>query len=87
MAQLLTDYMYRRGRYKNIDLDISEDAGDKSQLNTLIGMARSEAQLVPSLTAMAKEEAGSGRSEVEQNRFNEESVLIQRHDGYRVSDL
>ena len=89
MAQLLTDYMYRRGRYKNIDLDMSEEAGDKSQLNTLIGMARCEAELVPSLTAMAKEEAGSGsgKSEVEQNRFNEESVLVQRHDGYRVSDL
>ena len=84
MAQLLTDYMYRRGRYRNID---SGEVVDKSQLNTLIGMARSEAKLVPSLTAMAKEEAGSGRSEVEQNRFNEESVLIQRHDGYRVSDL
>ena len=79
MAQMLTDYMYRRGRYKNID---GEEAGnDKSQLNTLIGMAKSEAQLVPSLTAMAKEEAG------EQNRFNEKSMLIQRHDGYRVSDL
>ena len=78
MAQLLTDYMYRRGRYRNID---SGEVVDKSQLNTLIGMARSEAQLVPSLTAMAKEEAG------EQNRFNEQSLLIQRHDGYRVSDI
>merc|ERR1712098_528849 len=53
MAQLLTDYMYRRGRYDEIG-----DNNDKNQLNTLVGMARTEAELVPSLTAMAKEEAG-----------------------------
>ena len=78
--------MYRRGRYRNVDTEEKEEV---DSVNTLLGLAKQEARLVPSLTAMAKEEAGSGsgKSEVEQNRFNEESVLIQRHDGYRVSDL
>ena len=63
MAQLLTDYMYRRGRYKDVDTDSSTD--------TLVTMARTEAALVPSLTAMAKQEMMETRQDT----------------GYRVSDL
>merc|ERR1712198_236458 len=76
MAQLLTDYMYRRGRYET-------GQNEKNQLNTLVGMARTEAELVPSLTAMAKEEAGMDM----ETKFKERAVLLERHDGYRVSDL
>ena len=67
--------MYRRGRYK----EVVTSPGDKSELNTLVGMARSEASLVPSLTAMAKEEAVM-------ERFNEKEVEVERLD-FRVSDL
>ena len=56
-----------------------DQAGDKSELNTLVGMARSEASLVPSLTAMAKEEAVT-------ERFSEKEVEVERLD-FRVSDL
>ena len=68
--------MYRRGRYKEVT---TGGPGDKSELNTLVGMARSEASLVPSLTAMAKEEAVM-------ERFNEKEVEVERLD-FRVSDL
>ena len=56
-------------------------------------MARTEAELVPSLTAMAKEEAGMDmetkfKEEASmENKFNERAVLLERHDGYRESDL
>eukprot|EP00091_Calanus_sinicus_P015003 TRINITY_DN3284_c0_g1_i1.p1 TRINITY_DN3284_c0_g1~~TRINITY_DN3284_c0_g1_i1.p1 ORF type:complete len:188 (+),score=82.27 TRINITY_DN3284_c0_g1_i1:45-566(+) len=49
IAELVTDYMYKRGRYKKKDM-----AGDKNKLNCLVEMAREEAALVPSLTEMAK---------------------------------
>ena len=68
--------MYRRGRYKEVT---TGTPGDKSELNTLVGMARSEASLVPSLTAMAKEEAVM-------ERFSEKEVEVERLD-FRVSDL
>ena len=67
--------MYRRGRYK----ELVTAPGDKSELNSLVGLARSEASLVPSLTAMAKEEAVM-------ERFNEKEVEVERLD-FRVSDL
>ena len=54
LAQLLTDYMYRRGRYT--EAACAPEAEDRSGLDTLLGLARSEATLVPSLTAMAKDE-------------------------------
>ena len=68
--------MYRRGRYKEVTTGVP---GDKSELNTLVGMARSEVSLVPSLTAMAKEEAVM-------ERFSEKEVEVERLD-FRVSDL
>ena len=71
--------MYRRGRYREVTTTTGGQAGDKSELNTLVGMARSEASLVPSLTAMAKEEAVM-------ERFNEKEVEVERLD-FRVSDL
>merc|ERR1712128_211514 len=49
IAELVTDYMYRRGRYKS-----KGTMGDKDKLNCLVEMAREEAALVPSLTEMAK---------------------------------
>merc|ERR1711874_392818 len=52
IAELVTDYMYRRGRYKNVDT-----VGNKNKLNCLMEMAREEASLVPSLTEMAMLEA------------------------------
>ena len=54
LAQLLTDYMYRRGRYQ--EAACAPAVEDRSGLDTLLGLARSEATLVPSLTAMAKDE-------------------------------
>ena len=54
LAQLLTDYMYRRGRYT--EAACTPAVEDRSGLDTLLGLARSEATLVPSLTAMAKDE-------------------------------
>merc|ERR1712098_507859 len=45
IAELLTDFMYRRGRYKNM-----ATIGNKNKLNCLMEMARDEAALVPSLT-------------------------------------
>ena len=71
--------MYRRGRYREVITITGGQAGDKSELNTLVGMARSEASLVPSLTAMAKEEAVT-------ERFSEKEVEVERLD-FRVSDL
>lgn len=72
--------MYRRGRYREVTtITTGGQAGDKSELNTLVGMARSEASLVPSLTAMAKEEAVM-------ERFSEKEVEVERLD-FRVSDL
>ena len=52
IAELITDYMYRRGRYKEKDT-----MEDKNRLNCLVKMAKEEAALVPCLTVMANMEA------------------------------
>ena len=52
IAELITDYMYRRGRYKEKDT-----MEDKNRLNCLVKMAKEEAALVPHLTMMANMEA------------------------------
>ena len=72
-----------------------------------MGLARQESSLVPSLTALAKEEAGQtvrlgdpGPQETggagagagvgaggEQACFNEESVMHERHERFRPSNL
>merc|ERR1711970_1070308 len=54
LAELITDYMYRRGRYKT--LAIMEN---KNKLNCLMDMVREEAALVPNLTEMAMVEANN----------------------------
>ena len=89
--------MYRRGRYSE----------DQLEVRTLVGLARQESSLVPSLTALAKEEAGQtvrsgdpGPQETggagagagvgaggEQACFNEESVMHERHERFRPSNL
>ena len=70
-------------------------SAEKVELNTLLGLAKEEASLVPSLTAMAKEEAnqssGSNKkmtdvSSKEQLSFNERFVMHERH-GIRPSNL
>ena len=51
LAELITDYMYRRGRYKNMAI-----MENKNKLNSMIEMVKEEASLVPSLTEMAMQE-------------------------------
>ena len=51
LAELITDYMYRRGRYKNMAI-----MENKNKLNSMMEMVKEEASLVPSLTEMAMQE-------------------------------
>ena len=68
-------------------------SAEKVELNTLLGLAKEEASLVPSLTAMAKEEANqsigsikTGDTSKEQLCFDERLVIQERH-GMRPSNL
>merc|ERR1712066_710264 len=81
ISQLVTDYMYRRGRYK----ESHNSASEKVELDTLLGLAKQEASLVPSLTALAKEEASQSQ-EPGQASDNERSVTHERQ-GFRPSNL
>ena len=69
----------------------------QEDVDTLLGLAKQEASLVPSLTAMAKEEANQGNfphknitnpvtEEAELASFNERSVAHERH-GFKPSNL
>ena len=77
LAELVTDFMYRRGRYKNFAI-----MEKKNKLNSLMEMAKDEAALVPSLTEMAMLEANqrtpmgkvTPRSGAEMERFEEEMM-------------
>ena len=69
----------------------------QEDVDTLLGLAKQEASLVPSLTAMAKEEANQGNfphknitnpvtEEAELASFNERFVAHERH-GFKPSNL
>ena len=81
--------MYRRGRYRNVD---SQEKEEVDSVNTLLGLAKQEARLVPSLTAMAKEEASQATKSLtdpednDLNSFQERSVLHERL-GFKPSSL
>ena len=60
------------------------------EVTTLMGLAKQERSLVPSLTALAKEEAGQANRAAdhsqeagEQSCFNEKSVRHERHERLR----
>ena len=82
--------MYRRGRYRNVE---SEEAEEVDSVDTLLGLAKQEARLVPSLTAMAKEEASQATKNLTEtpgdndlHSFQERSVLHERL-GFKPSSL
>ena len=98
--------MYRRGRYKHLDNadrsgifthyfshnNNNVNSENKLEVTTLVGLARQERSLVPSLTALAKEEAGqtnrAGETEEEEKVcFNEKSLIHERHERLRPSNL
>ena len=71
----------------------SEEAEEVDSVNTLLGLAKQEARLVPSLTAMAKEEASQATKNLTEtaedndlNSFQERSVLHERL-GFKPSSL
>lgn len=75
----------------NSRLPLSED---QHEVKTLMGLAEQERSLVPSLTALAKEEAGQtnrpadpGQETGEQTRFNEKSLTHERHERLKPSNL
>ena len=58
----------------------------------MVGLAQQERSLVPSLTALAKEEAGQTNraaetGEGEQDCFNEKSVMHERHERLKPSNF
>ena len=74
-----------------ITLHCSED---KLEVTTLVGLAKQERSLVPSLTALAKEEAGQANRAADQSQeageqscFNEKSVRHERHERLRQSNM
>merc|ERR1712183_143720 len=71
LAELITDYMYRRGRYKN--LAIMEN---NNKPNCPMEMVKEEAALVPSLTEMADQKTSvekvTHQSGLERERFEDE---------------